>query len=180
MSRLQQDAILVGLARRLNERDSWTGETHIQKATYLLHELLDVDFDFDFILYKHGPFSFELRDELTELRADKLLDRQPQRPPFGPRLFVTERGVELERRFANKMEQFAKKLDWISDKLGKSGVAELERLATAVWVTKHGESGASVQDRATALNKLKSHVSMEDAEAAVRQVDDLMVEARAL
>ena len=60
MNRLSQDAVLVGLARRLYEQGSWTGETHIQKAAYLLHELRDVPFDFAFILYKHGPFSFEL------------------------------------------------------------------------------------------------------------------------
>jgi len=74
MNRLAQEAVLVGLARRLHDRGSWGGETHLQKATYLMHELLGVPFDFRFILYKHGPFSFELRDELGSMRADRLLD----------------------------------------------------------------------------------------------------------
>lgn len=176
MSRLSQDAILIGLARRLYERGSWTGETHIQKSAYLLRELMDVDFDFDFILYKHGPFSFELRDELTEMRADKLLERQAQEPPFGPRLVVTQRGEELERRFEKTMARYAPKLDWITDQLGASGVAELERLATAVWVTRQDEQ-ASEQERAKVLHKLKPHVSIEDAEAAVQRVDKLKAEA---
>ena len=42
MNRLSQGVVLVGLARRLYEQGSWTGETHIQKAAYLLHELLAV------------------------------------------------------------------------------------------------------------------------------------------
>ena len=58
----------------------WSGETHLQKATYLACWLVDIPFDFDFILYKHGPFSFELRDELGSMRADRLLDREPQPP----------------------------------------------------------------------------------------------------
>lgn len=57
MDKLAQEAVLIGLARRLDEHGSWSGETHLQKAAYLLHELLDVQFGFDFILYKHGPFS---------------------------------------------------------------------------------------------------------------------------
>ena len=65
MNRLAQQAILSGLATRLGSRGSWVGETHLQKAAYLLSQLRGVDFDFDFILYKHGPFSFELRDELA-------------------------------------------------------------------------------------------------------------------
>jgi hypothetical protein len=67
------------LTRRLDEQGSWSGETHIQKAAYLLRELMDIPFGFDFILYKHGPFSFELRDELSSMRSDRLLERQPSR-----------------------------------------------------------------------------------------------------
>jgi hypothetical protein len=83
VNRLAQEAVLAGLARRLDERGSWSGETHLQKAAYLLHELTDVPFEFEFILYKHGPFSFELRDELSAMRADRLLERQPQPAPMG-------------------------------------------------------------------------------------------------
>ena len=35
---------------------------------------------YDFTLYKHGPFSFDLRDDIHALRADGLLDLEP-RPP---------------------------------------------------------------------------------------------------
>lgn len=177
MNRLAQDAILVGLARRLYEKGSWTGETHIQKATYLLHELLDVPFDFDFILYKHGPFSFELRDELSALRADRLLERESQPPPFGPRFLITTRGRQLEERFQRTMARFGGRLDWIADRLGSRGVVELERLATALWVTREMGEQATVQDRAEALNELKPHVSVVAAAEAVQEIDQLIVEA---
>jgi hypothetical protein len=177
MNRLSQDAVLVGLARRLYEQGSWTGETHIQKAAYLLHELLAVPFDFAFILYKHGPFSFELRDELSTMRADRLLERESQPPPFGPRFIVTARGRQLEDRFQRTMLRYGDRLDWIADRLGSRGVVELERLATALWVTRETGAEAAVQDRAEAVNELKPHVSVAAAAEAVQEIDALIAEA---
>lgn len=176
MNRLAQDAVLVGLARRLYEQGSWTGETHIQKAAYLLHEMLGVPFDFAFILYKHGPFSFELRDELSTMRADRLLEREPQPPPFGPRFLSTARGRELEDRFQRTMQRYGDQLDWLAARLGNRGVVELERLATALWVTRQREDVRSVQDRADMLNELKPHVSVAAAAQAVEEIDELIAE----
>lgn len=177
MNRLAQEAVIVGLARRLHDRGSWSGETHLQKATYLLRELFGVPFDFDFILYKHGPFSFQLRDELGSMRADRLLEREVQVPPYGPRIVVTERGKELEERFGRTMERHAEALEWVADRLGDRGVMDLERLATALWVTRELPEGTSLQDRAGALHAVKPHVSMADAADAVRELDEMLVEA---
>lgn len=179
MNQLAQEAVLVGLARRLHERGSWSGETHLQKATYLLHELRGVPFDFNFILYKHGPFSFELRDELGSMRADRLLEREVQPPPYGPRFVVTERGRELEARFARTMSRYGRSLDWVADRLGDRGVVALERLATAVWVTRELGDVASVDARAARLHEVKPHVGIADAADAVREIDEMLTAASA-
>jgi hypothetical protein len=176
VNRLAQEAVIVGLARRLEDQGSWCGETHIQKATYLLHELYGIDFDFRFILYKHGPFSFELRDELGSMRADRLLERQPQPAPYGPRIVATERGRELEERFARRMERYSSSLDAIAGRLRDRGVVDLERLATAMWVTRQAPN-AEVDRRARALTEVKPHVPFEDAVGAVREIDLMMGEA---
>lgn len=180
MNQLAQEAVLVGLARRLHERGSWSGETHLQKATYLLHELRGVPFDFNFILYKHGPFSFELRDELGSMRADRLLEREVQPPPYGPRFVVTERGRELEARFARTMHRYGDSLDWVADRLGDRGVVALERLATAVWVTRELGDAASVEARAARLHEVKPHVGIADAADAVREIDGMLTAAPAM
>jgi hypothetical protein len=177
MNRLAQEAVIIGLARRLRDRRSWSGETHIQKAAYLLHGLLSVPFDFDFILYKHGPFSFQLRDELASMRADRLLERETQPAPYGPRILTTDRGRQLEDRFQRTMGRYSNQLDWVADRLGDRGVVELEQLATALWVTRDMGEGASVQDRAEALNELKPHVSVAAAAEAVDGIDRLIAEA---
>lgn len=179
MSRLVQEAILAGLARRLDAQGSWSGETHIQKAAYLTHELFSVPFDFEFILYKHGPFSFELRDELGSMEADRLLERQPQPAPYGPRFLVTERGCDLEERLTQTMSRYAAGLDWTAEQLGSRGVAELERLATALWVTREDEA-EDVEERAQALCEIKPHISREDAVAAIEEIDRMILEARQL
>jgi uncharacterized protein YwgA len=62
MKEAQNRAILVTLIKSLRSKGSWCGETHIQKAAFFLQQLTGVPIDFDFILYKHGPFSFDLRE----------------------------------------------------------------------------------------------------------------------
>ena len=174
MNSLAQEAILVGLARRLDEQGSWSGETHIQKATYLASELLGIPFDFDFILYKHGPFSFELRDELDDMRVDGLLERVPQGPRYGPRLLVTPRGKEFEERFMRVMQRYGPALDWVATQIKDRGVMELERLATAVWVTRDLGTGSPLEKRASELIKLKPHVSHDAAATNLEEADQLL------
>jgi|KBSSwiStaDraftv2_1062776.scaffolds.fasta_scaffold728581_1 hypothetical protein len=176
MNELAQEAVLVGLARRLGEHGSWSGETHIQKAAYLVHEIADVPFEFDFILYKHGPFSFELREELSSMRLDGLLERQPQPAPYGPRIATTERGRHLEERFQTTMRKYGPRLDWVAERIGSKNVSELERLATALWITRQGDS-TSEDDRAEELTRIKPHVDRGAALVAVRQIDELLQEA---
>jgi hypothetical protein len=179
LNRLAQEAVLAGLARRLHEQGSWSGETHIQKAAYLLHELTDVPFDFEFILYKHGPFSFELRDELASMRADRLLERQPQPAPYGPRILVTDRGRELEQRLGRTMERYGPRLDWVAQQLGPKNVLDLERLATALWITRQHPQ-TDDESRATELTQIKPHVHRDAALTAVREIDELLARGNAL
>lgn len=178
MNELVQKTILVGLARRLADKGSWAGETHLQKAAYLLSELRSVDFNFDFILYKHGPFSFGLHDELSSLREEGLIKGFTPSPGYGPRLLVTARGEELERRFEKTMQRYGESLDWITDILGKRGVADLERLATAMWVTRQNPN-ASLSSRAEVLCGVKPHISLDSATEAVEEIDRLLAEQEA-
>lgn len=77
----------------------------MQKALFLAQELVGIPTDFEFILYKHGPYSFDFHDELTLLRADMMLDLERQPQPFGPKFITTFQSVKIEDRFprtANK------------------------------------------------------------------------------
>jgi uncharacterized protein YwgA len=170
MGKGRRAAVLTELARQLRRHGSWCGETHLQKATYVLQELMEVPLEFEFTLYKHGPFSFDLRDELTSLRADGLLALEPRPAPYGPTLTATHRSEELRARFTKTRATYEGEIDFVADKLAPKGVAELEKLATALWVTFEDRQ----QDRPARINELKPHVSIEEARAAVAELDELV------
>ncbi len=171
MDRSRRNAIIVGLVEKLREHGSWCGETHVQKAAYFMQEMLQVETGFDFMLYKHGPFSFDLRDELSEMQADGYIAMRPQAPPYGPSL-VLEAGAErLKRRFSKTLRLHAEKIEFVSTRFNTKEVAELERLATALYATVAALRKASLQQRTERITKLKPHISRELAEEAVKTID---------
>lgn len=168
-SRRRQDALIVALAERLWDRDSWCGETHIQKTAYTAQELAGVPFGAEFILYKYGPFSFDLRDELGAMRANGFINLESVLG-YGPRLKITDAAHrQLVDRFPKTIGKFAKSLDFVSDRLASKGVGALERSATALWVIQ-AMPGAEIIDQAERLVDIKPHVSREAAIAAVTEV----------
>jgi uncharacterized protein YwgA len=176
MDRMQNAALLLRLIERLREQGSWCGETHVQKATFFLKNLTQVPMPYDFILYKHGPFSFELRDELTALRADGLIDLEPQWP-YGPRIVPTDRSAYIQEICSQTLRKYNACIAFVADKLGGKGVADLERLATALYVTKLTGADRSVEERAEELRRHKPHITMEGAKSAIVEVDKMMKEA---
>ena len=177
MKRLQRAAVLLSLVEKLHDNDSWCGETHIQKSTYFLQELLKVPLDLDFILYKHGPYSFELSDEITAMLADNILRVEPRPNPYGPSLLPGEEGSKLiKENFSKTIEKYDSQTAFVAKKLGQERVASLERLATALYVTRE-EEGGDVEVRVSRIRELKPHISEEQAHVSVEQVDNICKEA---
>jgi hypothetical protein len=107
------------------------------------------------------------------MRSDGLISRTVDDPRYGPRLTITPRGEQLEQSLATTLTRYAGDLDWIADVLNRRGVVELERLATAMWMTRHHE-GSTAERRAEALVEVKPHFSFEQALAAVEEIDQLI------
>lgn len=175
MDRLKKAALLTQLIEELKSGGSWCGETHIQKAVYFVQHLGRVPLDYDFILYKHGPFSFDLRDELTALRADGLLKLESQWP-YGARIVPTEQSEHIQKPYPKTLNQYGSKIKFIASKLSNKGVVELERLATALYVSNDLEDDAPASERAKRVVELKPHISNEDAFEAVKEVDKIGME----
>jgi hypothetical protein len=138
--------------------------------------MLGVPLGFDFILYKHGPFSFDLRDELTAMRADNIIKLEPQFR-YGPRLANGERGEYIQQSFSRTLAKYENCIFFVAEKLGGKGVAELERLATAFFVTESLGEDSPVTERAQELNRLKPHISEESAAFAIEEIDKIKQEA---
>ena len=173
MDRLRRAALLTRLIERLRRKGSWCGETHMQKATLFLQDLMHVPLGLDFILYKHGPFSFDLRDELTSLRADELIKLEPQRG-YGPRLATTDRSSYIQGLYSKTLEKYDDSISFVSEKLGNRGVTDLERLATALYVTQKLIGALSIDERAAKLTALKPHIAQDEAVAAVMEIDQII------
>ena len=177
MERLAQAAILTKLIQRLRHYGSWCGETHIQKAVFFLQEITDVPLEFKFVLYWHGPFSFDLRDELTGLRADGLLRLKPVQG-YGPKITPTDRCEYIQEWFPEVLELYDKHLEFIAVRIGNAGAVELERLATACFVTRFKLRSGSVSKRSRKLHQLKPHIPLESAREAVIQSDKITADWR--
>jgi hypothetical protein len=173
MKRGQRLALLTLLTREMRKRDSWCGETHIQKATFLLQELLGVDAGFDFILYRHGPFSFDLRDELSSMQADDLLELCVRQQGYGPTYAPTRFSEEFLERFPKTVSRYSQRIEFIADELNSKGVAELERIATSFFIMNR-EGINDAEERAGRLIELKPHITEAQAREASFYVNGLI------
>lgn len=172
----QREAVLAALAKRLRRHHSWCGETHIQKATYVLEELLAVPLGFGHVLYKFGPFSYGLRDELAKMRADGFLDVEAV-SGYGPRLVLTPAADrQLLNRWPRTIERYQPQLDFVAKHFGEKGVGELERLVTALWVQEE-DPRADRLVQARRLHEIKPHVSVDSAQQALDTVERWRSEA---
>jgi hypothetical protein len=170
MASNDQLAVLLDLVVELRNHGSWTGETHVHKATYLLQELLGMPTGFKFVLYKHGPFSFDLRESLEQMEAGRLIELQEQPYPYGPK--IAEGALAPRFRACTQTAQQGKQgVAFISKELGNAGVAELERIATALFVTLDSE--IAPEKRVQRLVQLKPHVQLEEAKEAFKRLQEI-------
>lgn len=169
MTNLNQSSLVLNLALALKANGSWAGETHIQKGCYFLSTMLNVPVGVKFILYKHGPFSFELRELLTDMEAQGFIKWNSQ-PPYGPSIAEGSLGPLLREKFSDLAERYRTQIDFVARHLGQRNVANLERIATALYVAQEGCEGAS---RVGRIVELKPHVDVLLAETAVEELDHI-------
>ncbi|MDD2473151.1 MAG: hypothetical protein PHR49_04090 [Methanoculleus sp.] len=176
MKPTQRDGLLFELIDELTRYGSWCGETHIQKAAYFLEEMMEIPLGFSYVLYKHGPFSFDLSDELALMRADALLEWKIQPAPYGNSLKTTEEGEKRKARVPKTLEKYHPAISFVSRKFGNQGVKDLEKISTALYVTRELQN-QNCEARARRITELKPHVPYSEAKEAVRFVDEMFREA---
>ena len=173
---VRRRAVVAELIKRMREAGSWSGETHVQKNLYLLDTLLGVPTDYGFTLYRYGPYSFELHDDIVGMTATGFLEFESQ-IPYGPSLGVTSRAANVLRRFPRTIKEYEDELCFVANKLSNDDVISLERLATALYVTKESGGFGDVESRARELHRLKPHVSLKDARLSMERLGQLVEDA---
>ena len=169
MNTEQRYALVLLLMQSLRQKGSWCGETHIQKNMYMLEELKNVSTEMNFILYKHGPYSFELHDIIGDMQILGFVVQQSMYP-YGPQMHVTEKGKKFLG--ANAPMEFQSQIDFVSETFKDERVQGLERLATALFLLRKFPE-ASSRDRAGKLHEIKPHIPLEDALDATSRMEEL-------
>ena len=138
--------------------------------------MLGVPTGFNFIFYKHGPFSSDFQNKLTKMRADGLLELRAREFPYGPSLVITERSRKLQNLYSGILDQYDKQLSFVASKLGDKGVARLEGLSTALYVSLE-MPGKDDLERANRIHELKPHISSANGRIAIEAIDIIIQEA---
>jgi uncharacterized protein YwgA len=168
---LVRKSFLLQLVEKMQYAKSWTGETHIQKTIYFLQKLFNVPLEYKYIFYKHGPFSFELRDELTELRADKILNLK-SKEPYGATFLPGNHAEILKEKYGEKAKDYYKQMKFVAVEISNRSVRDLEKLSTALYVYKEENifDSEKITDR---IIELKPHITKHEAEETVEEFFDL-------
>ncbi len=167
MSQHMRRATILRLVEVMHDAGSWVGETHMQKCIFFMQTLLAVRTGYDFVLYKHGPFSFNLRNELADMMSSLELDVEPH-PPYGPSFVRGPRGlqsIDLPQRVESA-------IGFVGENLSTLDTRELERLSTALLLQVNNPRWTS-QQIASKINQIKPHIPLNDALLAVRDVAQL-------
>ncbi len=174
LDRPDREDLICYLVDAMGKAGSWVGETQIQKSAMFLQELLNVPLGYQFVLYKHGPFSFDLRSELAEMRAGLRLDVEPHLG-YGPSFTLEKWGrVALERPTA-----YVDEIKFIAERISTEASRPVERISTAFFMTnKYTEKNAF--EIAKDINRLKPHISVTQALLAIEDAEKLRAEAAEL
>lgn len=175
LTELERRAVLARLIDQTAKSVSWNGEPHIQESVYFLETATGVPTNLGFVLYKHGPYSFDLHDELVWMRANQFIDMEPKYP-YGPSFYLAELGSVMLRRFPNMASRFTAQIEFVANEFREMQVDELKRLATAWFVTVKHPAGP--EERARTVNKLKPHITPAEAWSAIQRVDDIAERAK--
>ena len=177
LSNIQNQALLISLIKKMAEIGSWNGETHIQKATYFLKALIGVPMNYEFVMYKHGPYSFDLHDEMVGLKAKGFLSTIPQ-GQYGPSFRMGEYAETMINRYPKTINKFRNHIDFISEELSSMGIDGLEKIATALYMSVNNSEEDSQEVIASEVNQLKPHISVEEAQIAVGKIFGIKERAR--
>ncbi len=154
-------ALVLKVVQELSRQDRWSGKTHVQKTLFLLDASDRIEVPFQYILYKHGPYSFDLEEELEEMKSYDAIRTELIAHGYGPSLRPGPMVSYVTRKATLPPEQ-GEFIRLACELTAHRKVAELERLATAAWVRSR-EAVTDAQEVATHVRELKPHVSLNEA-----------------
>lgn len=170
MSDFSRQAIILELIRKMRDCGSWCGETHLQKCVYIMTEGLgNRSLDFDYVMYKHGPYSFELHEEIGRMEATGLINLRPN-PGYGPSLLLSDTGLQLVQRFPGTVSAQKADIQLVAERFSPRTVTQLERIATALFVKRRFPE-LSRDSQLAKFRELKPYLPAASAELGFQELE---------
>lgn len=159
----------------LKVEDSWCGETHIQKAAYLAKAMFGIPLEeYDFVLYRYGPYSSELTWDLVLMRNLDMVAITPKYP-YGAS-YATKEKEDISSDLSKK---YGEKINFIAKKFGSNGVGYLEKLCTAHWIVASEKyCNKTPEEQAKYLSEIKTHILLEAANQSIQNAKEMIEEAK--
>lgn len=170
--------IILAIIEEMQKNHSWNGQTNIQKAIYLLQDMLKVPLNFNFLIYYYGPFSFDLREEIEDMISNNYLDIDIPDERYGPKIVNGNRATVLEKKATSAVNKYKNEIEFIGRKLGRMGIKDLEKIGTANYVLKHLKDGNIPPEEI--LIQIKPHIDKESAIEAITKVEQMESEYKSL
>jgi uncharacterized protein YwgA len=160
-------ALILAMVEKLRAMESRTGKTPIIKGLFLA-KAAGLDVPFELFLYKHGPYSTDVEDNLDQMKSYGAIEVEPAFDGYGVRLSPGVNASFVKKQVSLSPEEQAT-IERVCRFICHKNVSQLERLATAAWIRK--EEGIEDTDQvAKRLNQLKPHINLSDAREADREI----------
>lgn len=167
MKRLQKAALISEMLDRIIAKGSWAGETHLQKCLFFLQEMRCVSTGYIFQLYRYGPYSFDLSDEIIQLRGDGIVSLVPRK--HGSSLKTSGLSIQLRTHYPKTLKKYTDDIDFIAEHFGNLNATELGKLATAYYFILQDKT-SSDEEIAEKVNKAKPYISIPEGIEATKKV----------
>jgi hypothetical protein len=167
-----QYALVAELAARMKGRPF--GRVALQKFTYLLQELHDVDAGYDFPLYTYGPYSSELSADLDTLSAMQGVRVVPDERQGGYLISPGERFDSIRSMGADFVRANETAIDRVIADFGGMSAKELELRATCVFAERDARRRRTDRRRQAlvdVVHEIKPHFSKAQIDAALGELN---------
>jgi len=164
----QKHALILAMIETLKRQGNRTGKTHIIKGLFLAQAARLVDVPFEFFLYKHGPYSTDIEENIEQMKSYGATEVETDFEGYGVHLSAGGM-AEFTKQQARIPEHTQQALQRVCQFLHHRNVNHLERLATAAWIRKR-EGVIDADQVARRLHELKPHISLAEAREAYEQL----------
>ena len=168
-------AIMAAVIHQMSQARRDIGKIQLQKLLYFLQNGLGVPLDYRFVMHHYGPYSVQIEDNLSIVRA--VGAAQVSVDPEGYGYHITPGETDITA-WTELVRPHAESISRVVETLGGHDAARLELLATIHFVRSLRRT-TTVEDVLAEVRSLKPKFSVDYIRSAYRELvnSDLMKES---